>query len=81
MPSHSTKTNSNEDFNMFQKELPIFEVIGAHVPIDFLLAYSDDKVQLVCKYLKAYDENRINKLCGRSKYIDIICHCICLVLL
>ena len=69
VPCHSSKANSNEDFKMFQKELPIFEVIGAHVPIDFLTPYSDDKVQLVCKYLKAYDENRINKLCKGSEYI------------
>lgn len=44
-------------------------MIGDHVPIDFLIPYSDGKVQLVCKYLKAYNENRINELCRGSKSI------------
>ena len=60
-------SNPQNDLEVFLSEIPVLQLLGKQVYICPSVEFHDGKVQLVCKYLKAYNENRINKLCRRGK--------------
>ena len=52
-----------ENLKLFQERVPIFEYVGESIEINAKYKYkTDEDVQLVCKYLKAYKYNRIDRL-------------------
>ena len=58
---------------MFYKEVPILRLLGSSRCISSDTPYKvDDEVQLVCKYLRAYKEERIDQMFSeRGKYANI----------
>lgn len=51
-----------ENLQVFFSEVPVLQLIGSAKVIDSNILYDvDEDVQLVCKYLQAYDQRRINK--------------------
>ena len=52
-----------ENLAVFFGEVPVLQLIGSTQLIDSSIPYDvDEDVQLVCKYLKAYEEGMINML-------------------
>jgi len=55
--------NPLKDLDHFKAEVPVLGLLGAPVPIEHSSKFSiTDEVQLVCKYLRAYETKRIDKL-------------------
>ena len=68
MPSRNLSSNADVFLKDFISEIPIFKLLGTPTFVESTTQYSDvsdPDVQLVCKYLKAYDnggEKGIDKL-------------------
>ncbi len=55
--------SAEDALEYFKNEIPTLGLLGSPVLIDTNRDYSiDDDVQLVCKYLKAYDSKKIDRL-------------------
>ena len=63
MPSAHSPTPSSENLKLFKDMFPVLKMLSSEYQVDGHEEYLvDDSVQLVCKYLNAYKNNRINKL-------------------
>jgi hypothetical protein len=52
-----------ENLEVFFREVPVLQLFGSARVIDREVPYDiDEDVQLVCKYLKAYDQKKIDRL-------------------
>ena len=52
-----------ENLKLFLAKVPVLDILGKCVQIDSSVLYDvDEYVQLVCKYLKAFDDGTINRL-------------------
>lgn len=78
-----------DNLNLFLDKVPILQFVGEEKEISTDYKYKvDEDVQLVCKYLKAYKENRIDRLYEEgklhslffSKYLFILLHEYCRLL-
>ena len=70
MPSRNLSSNAGIFLEEFCSEIPIFKLLGTPKMVESTAQYSevsDPDVQLVCKYLKAYDIE-----IGRMKGIDML---------
>jgi len=62
--------NPLEDLNHFKTEVPVLGLVGTPVPIEHSSKFSvSDEVQLVCKYLRAYETKMIDKLYRDGKWL------------
>lgn len=62
MPSRD-KDNAEEALDLFNSEVPSLSLLGSPHYIDPSIPLTvDPDVQLVCKYLQAYDNKTINRL-------------------
>ena len=63
VPCGSLDQDSNDALQLFCNEIPLFNVLGSPhlVPDEIPFSVTMD-VQLVCKYLKAYQDQRIDAL-------------------
>ena len=60
--------NALNDLQLFEKEVPVLGLLGTPVAIEPTSEFSiTDEVQLVCKYLRAYETRRIDKLYRECK--------------
>ena len=58
VPSRNQSSNAGIFLEEFRSEIPIFKLLGTPKMVESTAQYSDvsdPDVQLVCKYLKAYD--------------------------
>ena len=58
MPSRNLSSNADVFLEDFVSEIPIFKLLGTPTLVESTAQYSDvsdPDVQLVCKYLNAYD--------------------------
>ena len=58
VPSRNLSSNADVFLKEFRSEIPIFKLLGTPTLVESTAQYSDvsdPDVQLVCKYLKAYD--------------------------
>ena len=63
VPSRTAAENPIENLNQFKTEVPVLGLLGTPVAIEHNSNFDiTDDVQLVCKYLKAYETKRIDKL-------------------
>ena len=63
VPSRSTKGEYHENLEQFKTEVPVLGLLGTPVAIEHTSKFSiTSDVQLVCKYLKAFETKRIDKL-------------------
>ena len=68
IPSRNAGVYPFKDLEHFKIEVPVLGLLGTPVSIEHNSKFNvTDEVQLVCKYLKAYDSNRIDKLYRDSK--------------
>ena len=68
IPCRNAGVNPFKDLEHFKKEVPVLGLLGPPVAIEHNSKfYVTDEVQLVCKYLKAYDSKKIDKLYRDSK--------------
>ena len=76
VPSRNLSSNADVFLEEFRSEIPIFKLLGTPKQVESTAQYSDlsdPGVQLVCKYLKAYDTEtfgvkRIDKLYKEGTY-------------
>ena len=76
MPSRNLSSNADVFLEEFRSEIPIFKLLGTPKQVESTAQYSDlsdPGVQLVCKYLKAYDTEisgvkRIDQLYKEGTY-------------
>ena len=60
------------DLEHFKMEVPVLGLLGTPVAIEHNCKFKiTDEVQLVCKYLKAYESKKINKLYRDGKWLNI----------
>ena len=72
IPSRNAGVNPLNDLDIFKIEVPVLGLLGAPVAIEHASKFSiTDEVQLVCKYLKAYETRRIDKLYRECKWLYI----------
>lgn len=58
--------------DVFFTEVPVLQLIGSTKLIDHSIPYDvDEDVQLVCKYLRAYDTKEIDRLCDEDDNIPV----------
>ena len=63
VPSGNTTGDPHENLEQFKTEVPVLSLLGTPVPIEHTSKFSiTGDVQLVCKYLKALETKRIDKL-------------------
>ena len=63
VPCGSLVQDAKEALNLFCEEIPLFNILGSPLLISDEIPFSVTKdVQLVCKYLKAYEDGRIDTL-------------------
>ena len=63
VPSRSSQMSTEITFQKFCVDFPIFNLVGtAHLIRNEIPLSVNKEVQLVCKYLKAYKEKRIDRL-------------------
>ena len=63
VPSRNTAGDPLENLERFKKEVPVLDLLGTPVAIKHTSKFSiTGDVQLVCKYLKAFQTKRIDKL-------------------
>ena len=63
VPSRSTTGDLRENLEQFKTEVPVLGLLGTPVAIEHTSKFSiTSDVQLVCKYLKAFETKRIDKL-------------------
>ena len=58
MPSRNSSSNADSFLKDFLSEIPIFKLLGTPKLVESTAQYSDvsdPDVQLVCKYLRAYE--------------------------
>ena len=76
IPSRSTGVIPLNDLENFKTEVPVLGLLGTPVHIEHSSKFSiSDEVQLVCKYLKAYETKRIDMLYRESKWLHHNCCC------
>ena len=69
IPSRSAAVDPLKDLDHFKAEVPVLGLLGAPVPIEHSSKFSiTHEVQLVCKYLRAYETKRIDKLHRDGKW-------------
>lgn len=68
VPSRYAAENPIENLKQFKTEVPVLGLLGTQVAIEHNSNFDvTDDVQLVCKYLKAYETKRIDKLFKEGK--------------
>ena len=68
VPSRYTAENPIENLKQFKTEVPVLGLLGTPVAIEHNSNFDvTDDVQLVCKYLKACETKRIDKLFTEGK--------------
>jgi len=69
VPSRNAAGNPRENLEHFKVEMPVLSLLGTPVAIEhtsnFIIMH---EAQLVCKYLKAYETKRIDKLYRERKW-------------
>ena len=61
VPCRQAGVSSEENLEKFKNEFPVVSFIGTPKLLDSTQPFKvDDGVQLVCKYLKRFDTNRID---------------------
>ena len=72
VPSRNTAGDPLQNLEQFQKEVPVLDLLGTPVAIKHTSKFSvTGDVQLVCKYLKAFQTKRIDKLYRESRLFSI----------
>ena len=70
IPSRSAEVNPLTDLEHFKMEMPVLGLLGTPVAIEHTSKFSiTDEVQLVCKYLRAYETKRIDVLYRERKWL------------
>lgn len=70
IPSQSAEVDPLKNLERFNSEMPVLALLGSPVPIEHTSKFSiAAEVQLVCKYLKAYETKKINKLYRERKWL------------
>jgi len=78
IPSRSAGVDPLEDLDHFKTEVPVLGLLGTPVPIERSSKFSiTDEVQLVCKYLRAYETKRIDKLYRDGKWLYLVVNRTC----
>lgn len=73
VPAKELECNLKKYFKEFTEEVAVLGLLGNPHEVDASTKYTvDADVQLVCKYLRAYDEPTINRM-----YQEGECTCIC----
>ena len=68
VPSQYAAENPIENLKQFKTEVPVLGLLGTPVAIEHNSNFDvTDDVQLVCKYLKACETKRIDKLFNEGK--------------
>ena len=68
MPSRDQYGNPEEFLKRFCEDVPALALLGSPILIESDSSYDiDDDVQLICKYLRAYDTGEINRLYRECK--------------
>ena len=72
VPSRNTIGGPRENLEQFKTEVPILSLLGTPVPIEHTSKFSiTGDVQLVCKYLKAFETNMIDKLYRERRLLRV----------
>lgn len=75
LPCQCLSDTEDTILHRFVQDFPILGLIGQPILVSDQTKLSITKeVQLVCKYLKAYDEGRINRLYDESKFKVVLMH-------
>lgn len=70
IPSRSAEVDPLKNLEHFNTEMPVLGLLGTPVPIEHTSKFSiTDEVQLVCKYLKAYETKKIDNLYRERKWL------------
>ena len=68
VPSRNTKGDPLENLEQFKTEVPVLGLLGTPVPIEHTSKFTiTGDVQLVCKYLKAFETEQIDRLYRECK--------------
>ena len=73
VPSQNAAENPTENLKQFKTEVPVLGLLGTPVAVEHNSNFDiTDDVQLVCKYLKAYETKRIDKLYKEGKWFCLV---------
>ena len=73
IPSRTAGVNPLNDLDIFKIEVPVLGLLGTPVTIEHTSKFSiTDEVQLVCKYLRAYETKRIDMLYRERKWLYLV---------
>ena len=71
VPSRNAAGDPLENLEQFKTEVPVLGLLGTPVPIEHTSKFSlTGDVQLVCKYLKAFETKQIDRLYQECKLFD-----------